>query len=465
LVLAVSGLLVVAVGVGTYLFDPELSGVRPSLGSGIDTTTGSRVLRDFLADQNAEAKAQVTGDQGQLEGYLTGNALQDVAQQIASNPPTPTATLNIRLQSLSVVLARDPNDPSVVIEVQEDAVKTLDTYPQNAAPTEQTLSFQGDFWMRESNGRYAITDQAIHNQPTSPLPAIGLAVLALIWVASAALLISRSRRIRVAPIAAQSRPQAAGAPPQLPATTMGTRQLDPSAELAVRTFGGLHLLHAGKDLVQELDQRPVTGFVWQRLLVGAIRDPAHRPSRDELGRQVRPGLDRQTQLKSVRNVVYQLRELPALLKDRILVEPQVLSFNFQGCQVDAVELLKASRATAGRASLGPAEADWAQGLFDDSTGIFLPDFEKADDLATDHRPTCMDMIKEVREMLTAKRIDLALALADTYLATGRPAQVIAVLEPLVREHTKRKDLADRLATAYRSAGRDAEADALAARFA
>jgi len=464
LVLAASGLLVVAAGVGTYLFDPELSGVRPSFGSGIDTTTGNRVVRDFLADQDAEAKAQVTGDQGQLEGYLTGNALQDVAQQIANNPPTPATTVNIRLQSLSVVQARDPSDPSVVIEVQEDAVKMLDTYPQNAAPSEQTLSFHGDFWMRESNGRSAITDQAIRNQPSSPLPAIGLAVFALIWVASAALLILRSRRIKVAPIEARSQPQASGAPPQLPATTIGPPQLDHSAELVVRTFGGLHLLHAGQDLVQELDQRPVTGFVWQRLLVGAIRDPAHRPSRDELARQVRPGLDRQTQLKRVRNVVYQLRELPAPLKDRILVEPQVLSFNFQGCEVDAVELLRTSAATAGQASLGPAESVWAQRVLDDSTGSFLPDFEKADDLATDHRPTCTDLIKEVREMLTVKRIDLALVLADTYLATGRPAQAVAVLEPLVKEQAKRKDLADRLVTAYRGVGRDAEAEALASRF-
>jgi len=240
----------------------------------------------------------------------------------------------------------------------------------------------------------------------------------------------------------------------------------PRAELVVRTFGGLHVLHGGKDWVQALEQRPVTGFVWQRLLLGAIRDPASRPSREELARQVSPVLDRDTQLKRMRNLVYHgLRELPATLKDRILVEPQALSFMLDCSDIDAVNLLKASTVATGRKTLAPPETVWGQRAFDESAVTFLPDFEKVEDLATDHHPTCTDMVMEVRELLATKRADLAIVLAGSYLGSGRSAQAIAVLEPVVREHPKRKDLADRLASAYRSAGRDAEAEALADRFA
>ncbi len=463
--LVVSAMLVAAVGVGTYLFDPDLSEVRPSFGSGINSSTGSRVVHDFLADQDAAAKAQATGDQGQLEGYLTGNALQDVAQQIASNPLPPNSEVKVRLESLSVIQARDPNDPGVVIEVQEDAVKTFVTHPQNAAPSEQSVSFHGDFWMREANGRYAITDQVIRNEPTSALPAIGLGALALVWVAAAALLVLRSRSLRATPAAVPSTPQPAGDARRIPTPTPPAVAIADKAELVVRTFGGLHLLHDGKDWVQSLDRSPVTRFVWQRLLVGTIRDPAFRPSRDELARQASPpALDRNTQLKRVRNFVYQLRELPAALKDRIVVAPQALSFNLEGCEVDAVNLLKASAATSGRATLEASETIWAQRVFDESAGTFLPDFEQVDDLVTDHHPTCSELIRELRETLIGKRIDLAIVLADTYSANGRPVQSIAVLEPMLREREQRKDLADRLAAAYRSAGRDAEAEALAARF-
>ena len=291
-------------------------------------------------------------------------------------------------------------------------------------------------------------------------------MLALLAVAAAAALVWRSRSkltasptpLRGAPLIAPVEPLSA----QTKAAVMGVQ----SAELVVRTFGGLHLMHGGRDWVQALEQRPVTGFVWQRLLIGAIRDPVVRPSRDELARQVSPAYGRETQLKRMRNVVYHgLPELPAVLKDRILVESQAFSFKLDGCAVDALELVKAGTALAGRKTLGPSETIWAQRVYEQSLGVFLPDFEKVEDHATDHHPTCTDLVSEVRGLLATKRADLALVLADTYFASGRSAQAIAVLEPAFREHPKRKDLADRLGAAYRDAGRDAEAQALAERFA
>src|SRR5205823_5677401 len=130
--------------------------------------------------------------------------------------------------------------------------------------------------------------------------------------------------------------------------------------LVIRTFGGLHVLEGEKDWVQALDQRSVTGFVWQRLLVGAIRDPASRPSREELARQVSPAYGRDTQLKRMRNFVQGLRDLPPALKDRILVEPQAISFRLDGSDVDAVNLLRASTLAARRQTLAPTETVWAQ---------------------------------------------------------------------------------------------------------
>lgn len=456
IVLVVSAFLVAVAALAAYLIDSDLSGVRTSFGTGISPSLGNHVVNDFLVDQDAEAKALSNGDQSPLEGRFTGNALQDVVQQITGNASaSPTATVTIRPQTLSVVQARDPNDSGVVIEVQEDGIKTLTTTSQNTAPSEQTVSFHGDFWMRESNGRYLVTDQVVEVQPSSPLPAVVLAVLAFLATGLLALR-SRSKPAVVPTEPAASTPFAAPvATPDQPAF-----EQPPPAEVVVRTFGGLHVLHAGRDLVQALEQRPVTGFVWQRLLLGAIRDPASRPSREELARQVTPVLNRETQLKRMRNVYRGLRELPATLQDRILVEPQALSFRLDDSDVDAVNLLKASTVAAGRQTLGPAETAWAQRAFDASAGTFLPDFEKVEDFATDHHPTCTDMIKETRELLATKRADLGLVLAATYFGSGRSAQAIAVMEPVFREHPKRKDVADRLAAAYRSAGRDAEAKAI-----
>jgi hypothetical protein len=195
-VLVVSALGVAAVAVAAFVSDTDLSGVRPSFGSGVDPSTGNRVLADFRADQDAMYQAIAGGDQGRLEGYLTGNALQDVAQQIPATAPAPNSTVEISVQpqSLGVVRSSDPNDPGVVLLVQEDAVKTVKTTTQNAAPTEQQTAFHGDFWMREVGGRYLITDQSIQVQPASPWSALGLVALALAWVAAAGLLFARQRR-------------------------------------------------------------------------------------------------------------------------------------------------------------------------------------------------------------------------------------------------------------------------------
>jgi hypothetical protein len=211
--------------------------------------------------------------------------------------------------------------------------------------------------------------------------------------------------------------------------------------------------------------RPVTGFIWLRLLVASIRDPSAPLSRDELARQASPGLGRDVQLKRLRNVVAKgLREIPAALADRILVQPEVMSFRLEGCEVDAIDLLALSAESARRSQLSAAQAARVQRVLQACQGTFLPEFEAIEDLATDRHPTCTGLVRELRELLINKRVDLALLLADNHLGAGRPRQAIAILEPALSDRSERKDIADRLAAAYRSAGRDAEANALEARY-
>jgi hypothetical protein len=210
----------------------------------------------------------------------------------------------------------------------------------------------------------------------------------------------------------------------------------------------------------------VTGFVWLRLLLAAISAPSPRVGRDEVARQARPGLSRDVQLKRLRNVVGKgLREMPAALGDRILVEPEVLSFRLDGCSIDALDLLGLGAELSQGAQLRGSQVTRVQRVVQACQGTFLPEFEAIEDLATDRHPTCTGLVSELRELLVNKRVDLALLLADAHLQAGRPMQAIAVLEPALNDRSARKDLAARLAAAYRGAGRDAEAKALDARYA
>jgi len=438
-------------------------GVRTSYGSGIDNRLGSQVQRDFLADQEAEGAALSRRDPSLISGRLTGNALQDVSQQMSlSNAPP---TVRFQAGSLTILQAQDPIDPTLVIEVQEDGTKTVTSMDgPNSAPTEQSIGFHGDFWMRkDSSGRYLIADQKIQNLPASILPAIVAIAVAVVWVVLAATLVVLRRRAR--PISVPAATGLSAAVSNVVGAAVAYEPVEPAEgsppEVLVRTFGRLQVHFDGKDLAGALSARPVTAFVWLRLLVAAISDPAARPTREEIGRQASPRMDRETQLKHLRNVIYQgLPGLPPALRDRISVEPQVMSFKLDGCEVDAVDLLAVSAEYAGRRLLSEPQIARAQRVLDASKGVFLPDFESVEDLATDHHPTCTALIRDLRELLTTKRVELAMLVADSFLATHRSDQAIMLLERAFQEQPDRTDVRARLAATYRSVGRDADASAL-----
>jgi hypothetical protein len=449
LVYGISALILVGVVITTVAFG---LGVRIAYGSGIGGKLGSQVERDFLGDQNAEATALSSSDPSAISRRLTGNALEDVNQQISDQTaPGAAATVSFQPASLTVMKAQDSIDPSLVIEVQEDGTKTITTSAgPNSVPTQQTISFHGNFWLRQdASGRYLIADQSIQNQPSSNLPAFALMAVALVWIGLAALLVRR-RQLRPlpAPVSDGLTAVLAAVAYTPPAYEPTEAVVGPPHAVVIRTFGGLRLEQDGQDWAADLKARPVTAFIWLRLLLAAIHDPYRRPSRDELGRQASPGYDRENQLKQMRNIVYKLRELPPALRDRIRVEPQVMSFKEDGCDIDAINLLRISAECAGRSVLALSQLARVRRAIDAAAGVFLPEFESVEDIATDHHPTCGDLIREQRDLLAAKRLELIVWLADSYTATNRPAEAIAILEPALANQSGRDDLRARLAAAY-----------------
>jgi hypothetical protein len=456
--------------VAVVAFATNLLGVPTNYGKGVNSSLGAQVAHDFLADQDAEGTALSNGDQSVLGGHLTDSALSDVIQQISSQSGSGSpATVSFHPTSLTILRAADPTDPSLVIEVQEDGTKSVVTSGgADSAPTQQTISFHGDFWLRNPGGsHYTIADQHIQNLPSSPLPAIAAVVAVLLFVGLATVLFRRQRTMRSASTPAPALQTAATLVRTDEPREIELLERSRPAQMLVATFGGLHVREAGKDWAQDLMSRPVTGFVWLRLLVAAIRNPVSPVGRDEVARQASPpGLSRDVQLKRLRNVVAKgLPEMPTVLRDRIVVMPEWMKFRLEDCEVDAIELIALSAAASTRRELTPTEAARIKRLLAACQGIFLPEFEPIEDLATDRHPSCTELIHELRESLTNKRVDLALLIADIDLRAGQPTQAIATLEPAVDDRPQRRDLANRLAAAYRGAGREDEANALDSRFA
>src|SRR6266581_2166646 len=417
-----------------------------------------------LEPELAEAAALSKGEQSLLSSALTENALVDVNQQIADEIASGAMpAITFQADSMNILQAPDPADPSLTIEVQEDGTKTVTTQAnQNSAPSTQSLAFHGTFWLRKSSsGRYQIADQQIQIQPASPLPAIGLVATALV-----AIVIILAWRLRVRQPALQPAPGLHATVMAVTTSAPGQTTGEPipaQIQTVIRTFGGLQVRRDGQDWSATLNARPLTAFVWVRLLVAAIQDPGRGVARDQLGREASPNLDRETQLKQVRNAIQRLRELPPALAESIRVLPQTMSFDISGQQVDAIDLLDVAKQSAGRTILSGMLLARAQEVIESSSGDFLPEFESIEDAATGRHPTCTELIRGLRAELLAKRLGLIALVADSHLEAGRAAEAVDLLEPAFQANPDQAALRARLINAYVRAGRPEAAAGLEVR--
>jgi DNA-binding SARP family transcriptional activator len=438
-------------------------GLRTTYGSGIDPALGAQVTRDFLAAQDAEAAALSKSDQTLLNNRLSDSALADVIQQIQSQGNASPPTVAFEPASITVLRSQDPNDPSLLIEVQEDGVKTVTASGgANSAPSQSEVSFHGNFWLRRSGDHYTIADQDIQTLPTSYLPQTALVLVALVWVALAYVLYRRTRPISVSqPSGITVSPVRASEPP---VDFERVESADPNARTVIRTFGGLQVLEGGEDWAPALSGRQVMAFLWRRVLLAAFEDPAASVSRDAVARQAYPSVEREYQLARLRTVLNQgLTELPAPLRGRIIAEPKVLRFNLDDCAVDALELLKLADDWGRLEAISPQEAATARRVIVATRGTFLSEFESVDNLVTSGRPTCTELIRNLRQRLAERRAQLVAVLGRTYIAGRRPDLAVSLLETAIEDHPSNSTLRELLAEARRASDREADTRSTAVR--
>lgn len=429
-------------------------GVRTTYGSGIDTALGAQVTRDFVTDQDAEAAAISKSDQSLLNNHLSDSALADVIQQIQNQASASPPIVAFEPASITVLRSQDPNDPSLLIEVQEDGTKTVTASGgANSAPSQSDLGFHGNFWLRRSGDHYTIADQDIQTLPTSYLPQFALVAVALVWVALAYLLYRRTRSSAVSQPGGIRVAAAQVAAP--PVDFERIEVAEPDAKTVIRTFGGLQVLEDGQDWAPALSGRQVMAFVWRRVLLAAFEDPAAAVIRDTVARQAYPSVEREYQLGRLRTLVDQgLPRLPQPLRSRIIAEPKVLRFNLEACTVDAIELLKLAEDWGRLEVLSPQQAATARRVIESSRGTFLPEFESVDDLVTSGRPTGTELIKDLREKLNGRRARLVELLGRTYIAGRRPDLAITLLESATQDYPADAQLRTLLTEARRASGRD-----------
>ncbi|MGH7904423.1 MAG: tetratricopeptide repeat protein [Candidatus Dormibacteraceae bacterium] len=418
-------------------------------GGGVDAALDAQVRRDFLADQAAAAAAAGGGDQSGLAGRLTGNALQDFLHQQALNGPV---QVQVQPQSLEVLRAADPSDPTVSLEVHERGVQTL-TFPAAAggtAPAGQQ-GFDGRYWLRQVSGRYAITDESVTEVP---VPASGLPV----WLGALAVLALLA--LLIGAVAVRRRRASAPASPDGLLKTAPREEEAPPGTLVVRTLGGFRIVCDGEDLTATLERKWKIAYVWQRLRIGALAEPGSRLRREDLAQELGPLLDRATVLNQLKSRLFVLKDLPAPIAACVEIGNEHLAFQLERCRLDLLQLFQLGRACTPSRLLPVALSARVDRVLAESAGAFLPGWEALEVRAGLHDTPAAELVAQLRARVVAVRADLLFALGETCAAVSEQERAIAVLQQALELRPDRGDVARRLIACYRAVGRDPEANDL-----
>ena len=404
---------------------------------------GDHRIADLLDDRAREIHALDTEDASVAGGYLAGNALIGLAQNVDTERGANTRVRFLpAYAALALASAPDPRDPSVTTRVEARGLLTLEFLPSAGGDVirSERRSFDDLYWLARQGDRWVIVDEA----PSSRLATVWDELIVGGWLPRVASLAATSLLGFTFIIARRRREVDGGVipDPSRPAPTMvqevaarlpggggaeGFTPGDtPAVSVAARPRGRIRVLGAltitdadGRDLTPELLSRPVTAFLWLYLLIWAIESPGRWVSRALLADETFPRLPPEVQRKRLRDRLRDMRTgLPESLWRAVVLDGEQVRLDISLWEVDAVELVTAAAAVDGESNL--VRLAEAGGM----TSSLLPTWS---DIArvTGGRGGAEDFVDDLRQRLSRHQVEAALRLEPVVGAprTARPGGV------------------------------------------
>jgi hypothetical protein len=355
----------------------------------------SQVERDFLADQQAIVEGLESGDSAKPSTAATGNALQDILNEIEANASLYLVQEKFDPVTTAVVQQVDPNDSTLTTAVEEKGrlTKTIMAKDGGAIARTDQLDIDDLFWMRqaEGGGRFLMADRKLSEYPASG-PAItpatvGLIVAVVVLALALAVVAIRGRRHEPIPVLVQ---------PVLPASQLA------EPKLRVEILGRLRITFGDTDYTPLLLEREVLAYIWLYLLMLALLGQS-RISRRTMASEVYPLLDASTQRQRFRGRLSNMRDLPVELLAPLVIDGDPIGFNLEKCRVDCLELGQLKELVRSRDAQAVAGAERLLRLGD---ALVMPEWDDLDKRVTQERSAGPERIKELRGYVEGRLEDL-----------------------------------------------------------
>jgi hypothetical protein len=392
---------------------------------------------------------------------VTGNSLQELEQEIADDRSRGVRLrTEVHATSTEILTDGDPNDPSVTVKIHQVGTYHQDTLglSGDVATSSQDIPFDNSYWLRQVGGRYAITDVlraavAVESTGLGLLWLIGLGV-AIVLIALGFLALQRRGgrpSVSAPPAPADAQRDSTTAAANLAWVGPGDKA---GGILGIRTIGAFQLWWRGENLAPAIVGRPSTGFLWLRLLVAAIDNPAAQLPRDDAREELSPRVDPKSQQGRLRQLIQEFKALPPVLRDRMIVSRLVLRFDLEGCAIDAIEILKLGRELRG---VDPGRLAYASSALASVSGLFLPGWKDALAKATDVDSPATELVAELGQRLDIARADILVAIGDDLMGRHEHDPAVEAFQGALGLREERQDIAVKLEAALLAAGRQGEA--------
>jgi hypothetical protein len=238
----------------------------------------------------------------------------------------------------------------------------------------------------------------------------------------------------------------------------------PRASLLVCCCGTFEVYADGVRLTRELTERPTVLFLWLYLLLRSLVQRGQPMRREEFAEEMSPGVDRKSQWQRLRNRLFDMKPLPAVLSESIQASRGRVRFDpvraaRGGAFAVDVGLLH-DLADDGRRDgrYGDEAVPAVERLLELCRAEVLPEWEGLEERMTGGRGGGMELIGLVR---TRHREDLAavlVALGQTHLESGWADRAVELFQLGLDVRPDREDVARRLTAALIASGRGVEAE-------